>query len=803
MPPIAHRALRTPFVGRGRELLEIESWRADTDAWLLTVLGAPGAGKTRLAHEASESADGELLWVDLHAASSGEVLPRIAAAAGLRTSDVAAVARSIRERVDLLVLDECETAVDGVVSVLVALSSAVPSLRVLATSRRPLGLAGERALRLDAFGKPDPARPIDESDSGQLFLERVRARQPGYQLDPAEQRSARAILERLGDLPLAIELVAIHVAELGAAAVAARLDTPLRVLSGERNDDPRASLAVALGESFGALDDAQRSAVVRLAALERAFDLEDAEAVLGSAGLELVRALRDRSWLVKAGPEAFDLLPPMRHFLSERREALDDETTARVDRAWIEGTSRGRVPPLDGLLAAVGRTLHDPTRAAAAVESLAHAHAPFAAAGRLADLAREARSFASLSLAPGFLRIAARAALECGLFDEAASAIAALREAGDEDEASLLEARVDFRVGRYDRLAQLELPRGRVKVEHVEVLATAASIRGELDRALAIYDRALAVADRAEVPMLRAMLARLLAEIGRDHAALEQVEAARGAGPLAATVDASLDATRALVAHDRGSMGASITLYDAVIPRYAAMGNVIACILRFMRMIAALEDGRFAEARASAMAALDDAPRSMAQLAPLIELAEWVAHGVAPAGAPPAVPVIAASTALVRAYVARSCGDVSTLEAALLGNAPHEKWSVTSRTLTRLARSAAAPGPIDRAREILVGPGGAWFAVPEGAQVSLATRPVLQRVLSCLVARAGGDAASFASIDVIAAAAWPGERIVERAKRSRVHVAIATLRALGLRDQLISDRAAGYRLALPARVPSG
>ncbi len=138
MSTIAHRARRTSFVGRAGEVAAIRRWYAEPGAWVLTVVGAPGAGKTRLAHEAVSRlmvAGDEIVWVELHAASPADVPSRLASAAGLSASDWPALTRALRQRADPLVLDECETAVSGVLDALMRLSEALPSLRVLATSR--------------------------------------------------------------------------------------------------------------------------------------------------------------------------------------------------------------------------------------------------------------------------------------------------------------------------------------------------------------------------------------------------------------------------------------------------------------------------------------------------------------------------------------------------------------------------------------------------------------------------------------------------------------------------------------------
>jgi hypothetical protein len=186
----------------------------------------------------------------------------------------------------------------------------------------------------------------------------------------------------------------------------------------------------------------------------------------------------------------------------------------------------------------------------------------------------------------------------------------------------------------------------------------------------------------------------------------------------------------------------------------------------------------------------------MVQLRPLVDLARFVALGQVPASTPTDGSVIASSNALVRAYVARSRGTPlrqDAIDSLLRANEPHASWSVISRSLARLARNGPTPRALPRAERLLVGPGASWFVPPGGAQVSLDNRPVLARVLDQLVTTSESSPTARASIDEIAAAAWPGERIIAHARRSRVHVAISTLRAMGLRSQL-SHGPRGYRL---------
>jgi tetratricopeptide (TPR) repeat protein len=802
---IAHRAYRTSFVGRQAELDAIADWYEAPGSWLLTLLGPPGAGKTRLAHESLGAlgvpAHG-VLWVDLSDAE--DVASRVARALGLPRSDPRTLARALRAATDLVVLDECESAISEVAAELVVLGETVPALRFLATSRRAIAIAGERTIHLDRFGVPARDVPIEASPAGRLFLDRARQSRPGFSISPADEPHVRAILERVGELPLAVELVTSQVIELGARPIAERLERPLDVLVGDRRDDPRGPLTVALEHSFAALDAGRKNAIALLSALDRPFDLDDAEVLFGSAAIETLSALRASSWIARTSDALYDLLPPIRHFVA-REGAIDDAGRARLDEAWLRGAARSKSAPLDPLIAAVRRRIGD--EPSLAIDAIAGAYTAFASSGCLSTLADLSRELARDERGPrvALLRSALRALIELGRFDESEPVLAELGAIaeGEADarlalDVRLARARIDFRTGRYDRLRELDVPVHDVPPEDVEVLATAASIRGETDFAVSLYERALSRRGGSERTVLRAMLARLLAETGAADRALEELDRADAEASGDLRIAASIGCTRALVEHDRGRFGDALAAYDVAIARYASMGNVLAAYVRFVRAIAALEDRRFDEARSSFLAALEDTPPDMVQLAPLAELARFVARGIAPAGADPVVPVVAASTALVRAYVERCVrGESPALDAALRDNEPHARWSVTSRVLSRLANT----GPLVRPRAVaspalLVGPGGSWFAVVGTPQVSLVTRPLLARVLTCLVELREREPTGFASFDDIAERAWPSERMLERAKRSRVHVAISTLRSLGLRDHLARSPS-GYRLELP------
>jgi transcriptional regulator with XRE-family HTH domain len=227
----APRALPLPltsFVGREHAVIEVE--RLLRTYRLLTLTGPGGIGKTRLALEvarkvAPEYTDAAAL-VDLNGLSAPELVPEtIAAALGVHRSArgnlTEAVADALRSRQLLLLLDNCEHLIEACAQVAAALLQACPNLRVLATSREPLGIAGEvtwivpplQVPRRDSDTQPS-IQSLLEGGAVRLFVDRVRAVRPEYVPIQAEAADLAEVCCRLEGIPLAIELAAARAAVL-------------------------------------------------------------------------------------------------------------------------------------------------------------------------------------------------------------------------------------------------------------------------------------------------------------------------------------------------------------------------------------------------------------------------------------------------------------------------------------------------------------------------------------------------------------------------------------------------------------
>ncbi|MFD6904695.1 BTAD domain-containing putative transcriptional regulator [Streptomyces sp. NPDC060077] len=348
VPPGNLRARLTSFVGRERD---IETIRADlAAARLVTLLGAGGAGKTRLSQEAAETVrqttpDGvwlaELAPVDdpdavpeavLTAVGARETVLYGAGAESMRavtdrnTDPVARLAEHCGPRRMLLILDNCEHVVEAAAHLVEALLERCPGLTVLATSREPLGVRGE-LLR--------PVEPLPEPVALRLLADRGVAARPGFRTDADDDTAAACaeICRRLDGLPLAIELAAARLRMLTPRQIADRLDDRFRLLtSGSRTVLPRQqTLRAVVDWSWDLLDEDERDVLCRLSVFAGGCDLAAAEAVCGPAALDALGSLVDKS-LVVAAPSGGDgmryrLLETVAEYAGERL----DESGRRPD----------------------------------------------------------------------------------------------------------------------------------------------------------------------------------------------------------------------------------------------------------------------------------------------------------------------------------------------------------------------------------------------------------------------------------------------------------------------------------------
>jgi non-specific serine/threonine protein kinase len=312
----------TSLVGRERELEQLGELLKS--ARLVTLTGPGGVGKTRLAIRLAEAlhehfSDG-VTFLDLGS-----------------SHDLAFVMRSIANRWSghsLLILDTCEHLLPACADLARRLLSISAHGTVLATSREPLGIAGERCWPVRPLGVPcalaDPAE-VAQSAAGRVFVECARRSEPRFTLDESSAPLVRGICRQLDGLPLALELAAGRVPLLGLPQVAAMLQHEPGVLSGGLRTRPsrQQSLTASLDWSFDLFDEVERRLACRLAVFVDGWTLPAAEAVCSDRRfpshmvLPVLRRLVEQSLVVAAapapgGPLRYRLAEPTRQYLLDR-----------------------------------------------------------------------------------------------------------------------------------------------------------------------------------------------------------------------------------------------------------------------------------------------------------------------------------------------------------------------------------------------------------------------------------------------------------------------------------------------------
>ncbi|GAA4542879.1 BTAD domain-containing putative transcriptional regulator [Amycolatopsis samaneae] len=335
----------TSFVGRDGELRQVSELLAR--GRLVTLVGPGGAGKTRLAIEAAGAGATEATFVGLApCAEAAEVPQAVLAALGLRDVPLGSrgdgvprdpadrLAAVLAERAGLLVLDNCEHLVDAVARLVARLLAACPGLRVLATSREPLGITGELLTPVPRLTVPPPgtsaARALEYS-AVRLFADRATAADPAFAVDERTIGDVQHVCAALDGLPLAIELAAARVRALPVGEIAARLDDRFRLLArGSRAADVRhRSLRGVVEWSWDLLDEDERRLARRFTVFAGGTTLAAAEKVTGVADtVDLLPGLVDKS-LVEVTGGHYRMLETIRAFCGERLDAAGEDGEVR------------------------------------------------------------------------------------------------------------------------------------------------------------------------------------------------------------------------------------------------------------------------------------------------------------------------------------------------------------------------------------------------------------------------------------------------------------------------------------------
>lgn len=371
---------RGELVGRDHDLATAVG--ALADGRLLTVTGPGGVGKTRLATELAgarvEAAD--RVWfvglddVERDEFVAGTVADRLGLTDQYPHDPADRVLAALAGASGLLVLDSCEHVVPGVSALLARALDEAPGVRVLVTSRRPLGLDGEQVHRLSPLHVPPP-RPaaLDElrdNPAVRLFRERARRVRADFEVDADNAEDVAGIVRDVDGLPIAIELAAAHVDVAGPGAVRARIAGRIDALEPGPASGPgaqRRSLRAALDASLVLCSEGEREMFAELSVFPGSFDLAAVEAVTtaGPGAFPLLASLVRQSLLVSDGGSGYRMLAPLRGYAAERLvEGAGEAELRRRHAAWVAGCAsrvggRERASGMDKALVDLARLLPD------------------------------------------------------------------------------------------------------------------------------------------------------------------------------------------------------------------------------------------------------------------------------------------------------------------------------------------------------------------------------------------------------------------------------------------------------------
>jgi non-specific serine/threonine protein kinase len=494
----------TGLIGRESERDVLQQQLLRPEARLLTLTGVGGVGKTRLALDLATNLqdafpDG-VAWVELGPLADARLVPStVAAAAGVvpapGVSDADALVAAWRDRSPLVVLDNCEHLLDACARLAADLLAHCPALRLLATSREPLQITGERQWRVPPLTVPDPEQlpAFDElarSPAVRLFVERAQAVAPAFQLTEHNAAGVVGVCARLDGLPLALELAAPLTRVLAVEQLRERLDDRFRVLTGGGRTAParQQTLRAAVDWSYDHLDLAARRLFARLGVFAGGFTLEAAEAVgtddaMGDV-LPVLARLIDASLVVaevaSKGRGRCHLLETLQAYARERLKAEGDLEAARTRHSafYLRLAERGVqfVPGFNLSESAIARLVPERHNLRAALDWYREQGQP-AAALRLGNV-----------LAGVWYKL--------GLFAAGLVQLAAL---------------VD--------LARAIPPSG----DSAKLLQAAGGLahqRGDYPTARALVDEALAIAQRLDDPLLIAHVLNVLGPIAREQGEL-------------------------------------------------------------------------------------------------------------------------------------------------------------------------------------------------------------------------------------------------------------------------------------------
>jgi predicted ATPase len=344
---------RGELIGREPEVALVSDLLQRADTGLITLTGPGGTGKTRLATHVANTVgpgfgDGAFYVPLAGVREAHDVVPTITSTLDIPAPPTGAdpehlLIGFLRARHALLVLDNLEQVLDAAPDV-ARLLGACPDLKIIATSREPLHIRGEREVPVP----PLPHR-VDDPDvvtpAMRLFESRARDVRPDFTIDDDNRAAVAELCRRLDALPLAIELAAARVRVLSPQAMLTRLDESLSLLSGGQRDRPERhqTLRATLEWSLALLQPEEQRFFRRLGVFADSFSESAAAAVVGDAGIDVldgVTSLVEKSLLVRfevRGDSRFRMLETVREFARDQAAAAGDERAARLRHAqWVE-----------------------------------------------------------------------------------------------------------------------------------------------------------------------------------------------------------------------------------------------------------------------------------------------------------------------------------------------------------------------------------------------------------------------------------------------------------------------------------
>jgi predicted ATPase len=349
----------TSFIGREKDIAEVKQLLSISR--LVTLTGSGGAGKTRLslqvAAEVIDAFDHGVWFIDLAPLSDSAIVPNtVLSTLGLRDEAGRAppdvLTDFLHARKVLLILDNCEHLIQACAQLAYRLLTHCPQVRILATSREALDVAGEIAYHVPSLALPDPQHlpsleALSQYDAVRLFIERAAAVQSQFAVTNSNAPAVAQICYRLDGIPLAIELAAARIKLFSPEQIASRLDDRFQLLaSGSRTALPRQqTLRAAIDWSYSLLSDAERILFRRLAVFAGGWTFEAVEAVCSGEGLgaldvlELLGHLVDKSLVTtnaRGDETRYRMLETLREYAFDKlRDAGETESVRSQHRNYF------------------------------------------------------------------------------------------------------------------------------------------------------------------------------------------------------------------------------------------------------------------------------------------------------------------------------------------------------------------------------------------------------------------------------------------------------------------------------------